>query len=169
MDILISLFSASVALAGFIAVFLVFRYRQIDTYVDSRKATIRSLLENDIKNDSKKGDSLIDIMIQDIGKNPQVDYIAFFRKFNKAAVDTFVNHIHAYRRLRKLTVWLGLTSIVTWGTLSLVYLIIYAIRPCLFSSIRCSVTLIGISIGLFISSMIFTLCFVFISLLKKPE
>jgi hypothetical protein len=42
-DIYISLFSASVTLAGFIAVFLVFRYTTIDSYVDDAKATLRKL------------------------------------------------------------------------------------------------------------------------------
>ncbi|MBA7713538.1 hypothetical protein ES703_122541 [subsurface metagenome] len=166
MDICIHLFSASVALAGFIAVFMVFRYRTMDTYVDARKdILISSLLKGEIEKAP-----YIAVRIEDIGKDPKGNDARFFhQQFNNQAVDSFVNNILAYRSLRKLIVCLGLWSIGIWGVLSLVYLIIYAIGPCLFSSISCSATLTGISIGLFTSSMVFTLCFVFISLLKKPE
>jgi hypothetical protein len=63
MDIYTSLFSASIALGGFIAVFLVFRYNAIDTRVDNRKAILRSLLEDQIKINP-----YITVIIQDIGK-----------------------------------------------------------------------------------------------------
>jgi hypothetical protein len=63
MGIYSSLFSASITLAGFIAVFLVFRYRQIDTYVDSRKDILRSLLKDKIKESS-----YVEVEIQEIGK-----------------------------------------------------------------------------------------------------
>jgi hypothetical protein len=63
MDIYASLFSASIALAGFIAVFLVFRYNAIDTRVDSRKVILRSLLEDQIKTNP-----YIAVIIQEIGK-----------------------------------------------------------------------------------------------------
>lgn len=151
MGICSSLFSGSITLAGFIAVFLVFRYNANDIRVDNRKSRIRSLLKEEIKNDPS-----IDIRVQHIGKDPNVnDAWFFYQKFNNKAVDSFVNNILAYRRLRNLIVWLGLASIVIWGMLSLIYLIIYVISPCPFSSISCSATLAGISIGLFISSVSF--------------
>ena len=164
MNIYVSLFSASITLAGFIAVFLIFRYRQIDTYVDTRKSRIRSLLEKKIKKDPS-----IDVKIENIGKNPQDNDAEYFSQFNKEieAVATFVNDILEYRRMRDSTVCRGLWSIGIWGVLSLIYLIIYAIGPCLFSSIRCCATVIGISIGFFVSSMVFTLYFVFKTLLAK--
>jgi hypothetical protein len=181
MNICIELFSASIALAGFIAVFLVFRYKTIDTYVDNRKAILRSLLKDQIEKAP-----CIAVIIQEIGKKPQEnDACSFCELINKElakekagelanqtkkAVITFFNDILEYRRMRKRTVCRGLTSIVIWGALSLIYLLIYAIGPCLFNSISCSAMVIGISIGFFISSMVFTLYFVSKSLCaKRPE
>ena len=183
MGIYASLFSASITLAGFIAVFLVFRYRQIDTYVDARKDILISLLKEKIKKDP-----YIAAIIQDIGKKHETEDVrSFFNCINKRlvpinkelvylnkqtkeAVTELVNHILAYRRMRDEIVYLGLTSIGFWGGLSLFNLIGYFISPCPFSSISCSNTVTGISIRFFIDSMVLTLCFVFYSLLaKRPE
>ena len=174
MDICIQLFSASVTLAGFIAVFLVFRYRTIDTYADALKdILISSLLKGEIEKAP-----YIAVIIEDIGKETETkDACSFFKLINKEcvyinnqtekAVKKFVENILKYRGMRKRTVCRGLWSIGIWGVLSLIYLMIYAVGPCLFSSIGCSAMVIGISIGLFISSMVFTLYFVFETLLAK--
>jgi len=167
MDIYASLFSASITLAGFIAVFLVFRYRQIDTYVDSRKNILRSLLKNEIKEDS-----YIEEKIQEIGKEHDYPYYVELFKESKEnkTVNVFVNHIFQYRKLRKRIVCLGLGSIFAWGLLSLVFLLIHVISPCLFNNAWCSGMMVGISACLFIISMIFTLFFVSYSLCaKRPE
>ncbi len=47
-NLFFNLFMASVTLAGFISIFLVFRYQTIDTYVDNRKPVIRELLKSEI-------------------------------------------------------------------------------------------------------------------------
>jgi len=179
MGICASLFSASITLAGFIAVFLVFRYRTIDNYVDNGKARIRSILEEQIRNDPS-----IDIRIQDIGKErPEADDVRCFHDLinevfinkdlankTKSAVEKFVKNIHYYRGLRDLIVRLGLASITLWVVLSLFNLIGYSISPCPFSGISYSETVTGISIRFFIISMVLTLCFVFYSLLaKRPK
>jgi hypothetical protein len=176
MDIYASLFSASIALAGFIAVFLVFRYRTIDTYVDNGKARIRSILEEQIRNDPR-----IDVIVQDIGKKETQanDVRSFHNLINrevtdkelanktKDAVTKFVENIHTWRRLRNRIVYLGLTSIVLWIVLSVICLI--GPCPCPFSSFKCCATVSLILTG-FVSSMVLTLCFVFYSLLaKRPE
>ena len=148
-----NLFSASVALAGFIAVFLVFRYQTIDTYVDNRKPVLRSLLENEIRSDPS-----IVVKIQDIGKDPQVDE-AEFSRFNSEEVTKFVNDILILRKRRHLTVYLGLASIIIWGALSLFYLLgsYYIITN------HCATMLFGIA-------MIFTLWFIIFSFYtKRPE
>jgi hypothetical protein len=168
MNIYLSLFQASITLAGFIAVFLVFRYRQIDTYVDSRKDILRSLLKNEIKNNS-----YIEVEIQEIGKEHDHSYYEELFKENTVkenTVNVFVNHIFQYRKLRKCIVRLGLGSISAWGLLSLVFLLIHVISPCLFNNTWCSGIMVGISICLFIISMIFTLFFVCYSLCaKRPQ
>ena len=182
MGIYASLLSASITLAGFIAVFLVFRYRQIDTYVDARKdILISSLLKREIEKAP-----YIAVIIEDIGKKRGTkDARSFFERINKRldkekeeklnsktkeAVKRFFDEILEYRRLRDEIVYLGLTSIGFWGALSLFNLIGYFISPCPFSSISCSETVTGISIRFFIDSMVLTLCFVFYSLLaKRPK
>jgi hypothetical protein len=158
------LFSASITLAGFIAVFLVFRYRQADIYVDNTKGILRSLLENEIRGCPK-----IAVRIQDIWKDPERDDIAFFSCFKNEAVNEFVKHILGWRILRRDIVWLGLASIWFWVVLSLFY-VIYVISPWLFSCIGCPAMMIWISIYSFIKSMALTLFFVFYSLrAKRPE
>jgi hypothetical protein len=171
MDIYASLFSASIALAGFIAVFLVFRYNAIDTRVDSRKVILRSLLEDQIKTNP-----YIAVIIQEIGKKTQTNgarsvcklinkECVYLNNQTKEAVKEFVDEILEYRRLRNRIVCLGLTSIVLWIVLSVICLI----GPCPFSSFRCCATVSLILTG-FVSSMVFTLFFVFFSLLaKRPE
>jgi uncharacterized membrane protein len=169
MDIYASLFSASIALAGFIAVFLVFRYNTMDNRADIRKSRIRSLLKEEFKNDP-----FIDVKVQDIGKESEEEDVCYFCEkltnkeelANRAknAVKRFVEDIHAYKRLRDLIVWLGLACISIWGALSLFYLIIHAISPCHFSGISCSMTLAEISVGFFISSGLLPLIYVISSL-----
>lgn len=180
MDIYASLFSASIALLGFIAVFLVFRYKTIDTYADDRKATLRSLLEDQIKTDP-----YIVVIIQNIGKKQGAkDACSFFQLIKerlakerladkedldkkpktKEAVKEFFDAIIAYRTIRNHAVCRGLTSIFIWGVLSLIYLLIHVMGPCLFDNIRCFDILLGIMVCLFIVSMIFTLYFVYKSL-----
>jgi len=96
MDFYLNLFSASIAMAGFIAVFLVFRYQTIDIYVDNRKKVLRSLLKKEIKDNP-----YIAVEVQDIGKKPEVDYIKLFLQFtnktNKNAVSRFVDDILKFR------------------------------------------------------------------------
>jgi hypothetical protein len=163
MNIYLSLFQASITLAGFIAVFLVFRYRQIDTYVDSKKDILRSLLIKDIKKNS-----YVEVEIQEIGKEYSDSYyVNLFSRFkkDKDTVTTFVNHILAYRKMRDKTVCLGLTSISIWALLAIISLI-SRYSFCIFS---CYITAPYIIIG-FIISMIFTLYFVCYSLrAKRPE
>jgi hypothetical protein len=154
MNIYTDLFSASITLAGFIAVFLVFRYRQIDTYVDLFKQTLMSLLKHEIDNKPR-----IAIMILDMWKEPNIDYIGCFQKYNNAAVN-IVKSIYAYRIQRKIIVSLGLASICFWVLLSLFYLTIHAINPCPVGSISCSATLTGIPIGLLISSGVLLIIYV---------
>jgi hypothetical protein len=182
MDIYMSLFSASVTLAGFVAVFLVFRYRQIDTYVDSAKDVLRLLLKDQIENAP-----CIAVIIQEIGKKQgEKDAFSFFQLINaelpdkekldnkpktKEAVKKFFDFILGWRILRDCIVRLGLASIFMWGILSLVYLIFHIIGPCLFSNIRCSATVtLSFSVFFFVISLVFTLFFVFYSLrAKRPE
>jgi hypothetical protein len=177
MNIYLSLFQASITLLGFIAIFLVFRYRQIDTYVDSRKEIlISSLLIDEIKTAP-----YITVIIEDIGKKPQTkDADSFFELINKEldkeklnnktkkeAIKKFFDDILEYRRMRDSTVCRGLWSIGIWGVLSLIYLLIHVLSPCLFNNIRCFDILLGIMVCLFIISMIFTLYFVYKSLYAK--
>jgi hypothetical protein len=190
MNIYLSLFQASITLLGFIAIFLVFRYRQIDTYVDSRKEIlISSLLIDEIKTAP-----YITVIIEDIGKKPQTkDADSFFelinkeldkeklnnktkkeldkeklnKKTKKEAIKKFFDDILEYRRMRDSTVCRGLWSIGIWGVLSLIYLLIHVLSPCLFNNIRCFDILLGIMVCLFIISMIFTLYFVYKSLYAK--
>ena len=183
MNIYLSLFQASVTLAGFIAVFLVFRYRQIDTYVDARKEIlISSLLKGQIDKAP-----YIAVIIEEIGKKHEIgDTRSFFERINeeltenkeeldkktkkKKAVEELVNHIFQYRKWRKYIVCLGLGSIFAWGLLALVFLLVHVLSPCLFNNTWCSGMMVGISICLFIISMIFTLFFVCFSLrVKRPE
>jgi len=155
MDIYTNLFSASIALAGFTAVFLVFRYQTIDTYVDNRKPLLRSLLETQIHRDP-----YIAVRIQDIGKNPKVDDAKFFSQFNNPAVNKFVSDILDLRKRRNYTRNFGLACISFWGVLSLFYLVQYRIY--------CPATII--SIVLFGLSVILTLWFIFFSLfIKRSE
>ncbi|OGN91278.1 MAG: hypothetical protein A2Z75_00990 [Chloroflexi bacterium RBG_13_50_10] len=178
MNVCSSLFSASVTLAGFIAVFLVFRYRQIDTYVDSAKDVLRSLLKNQIETAPH-----IAVIIQEIGKKPKLRDDNYFWKLinlkltaeeevktkkKKQVIKWFFNCILGWRKLRNRIIWLGLASIFFWVILSSFY-IIHAISPCLFNCLSCSKTVSGISIGFF-ASMLLTLSFVFYSLLaKRPK
>ncbi len=148
MDIYINLFSASVALAGFIAVFLVFRHQVIDTYVDNRKPILRILLESQIKIDK-----YLAVRIQNIGKeDPKAD-IKFFSNFNDKAVNVFVDDILKLREKRTQTVNLGVASILSWAILSLVYLAQYYFGICS-----------SITIVFFGLSMILTLIFIIFSL-----
>jgi len=177
MDIYIALFSASVALAGFVAVILVFRYQTIDTYVDNRKSILRSLLGHQIQ-----ADPHIEVEIQEIGKHRNADDPQLFQQFNSFAVDRFVEEILEYRKRRTRIVSCGLTSITIWGILSLFYLsIIYLLHSTAFcatmtgilSSGLCKFVfghiMVGMSIVLFGLSMIFTLCFIVFSLSLKRE
>jgi hypothetical protein len=161
MDIYLSLLRASITLLGFIAVFLVFRYRQIDTYVDSRKDILRSLLIKEIK---KK--SYIEVEIQEIGKEYSDSYyVNLFSEFKQDTVTVFVKHILAYRKLRNNIVCLGLISISIWSLLALFCLF----GPHPFFRFGCCESIFIISVGFGIS-MIFTLFFVSYSLLaKRPE
>jgi len=161
MGIYSSLFSASITLAGFIAVFLVFRYRQIDTYVDSRKDILRSLLKDKIKESS-----YVEVEIQEIGKEySDWCYVELFSRFKNNTVTVFVKHILAYRKMRDNIVSIGLASISIWALLAVICLI--GRYPfCIFS---CFMTVPHIIIG-FIISMIFTLFFICFSLrAKRPE
>jgi len=161
MDIYINLFSVSITLIGFVAVFLVFRYQTIDTHVDSRKPILRSLLETQIRSDPS-----IAIRIQDIGKDPQSNDAQFFSQFNNEAVNRFVNDVIELRIRRVRIVRFGLKSITIWTGLSLFYLI----SSCFLSNAGCSATMIGIAIAFFTGSLVFTLYFIFISILnKKPK
>ena len=185
MDIYMSLFSASVTLAGFVAVFLVFRYKTIDTYVDSAKDVLRSLLK-DLIDEAP----CILVIIQEIGKTPKESDPYFIwelinkelakkrrmeKRLNtcqtKEAAIKFFRLILAWRRSRDIINCLGLSSIVMWGVLSLAYLIIRVSGPCLFSNIRCSATVIlSFSVFFFVIFMGFTLYFVFYSLrAKRPD
>jgi len=159
MDFYLNLFSASIAMAGFIAVFLVFRYQTIDIYVDNRKKVLRSLLKKEIKDNP-----YIAVEVQDIGKKPEVDYIKLFLQFtnktNKNAVSRFVDDILKFRRRRTCTVYLGLSSIVIWALLSLYYLIL----PYVFNSTGCMRLH---AIGFFIVSIAFTMYFIFQSIYTK--
>lgn len=152
MDIYINLFSASIALAGFIAVFLVFRYQTIDTYVDNRKPILRSLLESQIRRDA-----YIAVRIQDIGKKDPKEDTEFFHRFNKPSVNKFVDDILDLRKRRNYTRNFGLGCISFWGILSLVYLAQYYI--CCSATIF-SIVLFGLSMGL-------TLWFIFFSFRAK--
>ena len=176
MGIYASLFSASITLAGFIAVFLVFRYRQIDTYVDSRKdILISSLLKNQIERAP-----CIAVRIQDIGNDPQTpDANSLCNCINKdlkkerlnklnpqteKAVKRFANDIYGYRIFRNFIVGLGLTSITIWTLFSIMCLIdIYLIN----NFRRCLIAFF--ILNKFIFSVLFTLSFVIISLIAKPK
>jgi len=158
-------------MAGLIAIFLVFRYQVLDDRVDNRKARIRSLLKFQIRNNPS-----IDVKIQNIRKEKcEEQEVNIFRGFNykginekvakeaKDAVTEYIHHIYAYGKSRDLIVGLGLASIVIWVILSAICLI----GSCIFSSIRCCAILNFVITG-FMSSMAFTLYFVFIAILKKP-
>jgi|GEM_PF-1902669 len=113
MEVWYNLFSASITMAGFIAVFIVFRYQTIDTYVDERKSILRSLLANEINNDRS-----ILVKIQDIGKRPGAEDRDCFSGFHDERVDRFVNDILLHRASRVRTVRIGLRSIIAWIFLS---------------------------------------------------
>ncbi|MEA3312694.1 MAG: hypothetical protein U9Q76_10805 [candidate division WOR-3 bacterium] len=156
MDVYINLFLVAVSLAGFIAVFLIFQYTKIDTYVDNRKSVLRKMLETEAERNST-----IYLFIQDIGKKPKVDYLKFFSRFKKAGVTKFVNDILKFRKRRKYSVRMGLISIISWASLAMAFLIF----SCLIQKeiIKdCSGILWG-SIGGFAASLIFTLVFICLS------
>ena len=155
MDIFIHLFRASISLIGFIAVFLIFRYRTIDTYVDNRKAILRSLLENNIQSEP-----MIARRVQNIGKDPQIGEGEFFSKFNNKAVDEFVKDILEFRRQRTRIIRLGLISIIIWAGLSIFYLI----SSYFFGDTSSYAVIIPMSMVFFTASLTFTLYFIFYSL-----
>lgn len=125
------LFSASIALSGFTVVFLVFRYQIIDIYVDSRKNILRELLKREIMKDS-----CIQVKIQDIGKYSKEDDIKYFSRFNKKAVNKFVDDVLRFRRRRKNTLIFGLILISAWGILSLIYIYQYYVQSCYHKTIH---------------------------------
>lgn len=175
-----SLFQASIALAGFIAIFIVFSYQTIDNRVDHRKDILRSLLCDQIKKVP-----YIAVRIQNIGTDPGAqDANALCGRINKDLIDEkekildpktkkavkeLAGDIHGYRRLRNLIVYFGITSIFIWSILSLKYLFVLAVSSCLFNRICCSEIVVWISIVLFTLSMLLTLIFIIISLIAKAK
>lgn len=145
------LFSASVAMAGFTALFLVFRYQILDTYVDNRKYIIRLLLKREIISNP-----WLQVKIQNIGKDPREDDIEYFNQLNKSAVNWFVNDILKKRNFRNCVIKFGRLLIFLWGTLSLIYIFQYFVHSCHY-----------ITIILFFLLMILTLVYIFWTFLKK--
>lgn len=148
------LFSASVALVGFTALFLVFRYQVIDIYVDNRKDILRSLLKDKIREES-----WLQVRIQDIGKDPYEDDFEYFNRFEDRAVNKFVDDILKLRQRRKNILNFGLLLISLWGTLSLVYIYQYSVRSSYYMTKY-----------LFFIFVFFTLMYIISALsAKKPE
>jgi len=155
MDIFLAHFVASITIAGFIAVFLVFRYQTIDSYVDTRKPLLRSLLNENVLLDPQ-----ITLKIQDIGKGAEADETTYFDQFQNQAVIRLVTDIWSLRRLRTKTVTFGLLSIGLWAGLS----VFYVVNAQWVASTSREEEMIITSIVLFTLSLVFTGYFISVSL-----
>ena len=119
------LMQVSFAVAGFLAVFLVFRYQTIDTYADNRKEALRVIV--DIRTNPERAE-----WIQQIGKskNHDTDLI----NLSIPSVKTFIDKIHELRQTRKSLVSRGNSAILTWAILAAIYLLAHLLnaynQPC---------------------------------------
>ena len=145
-----TLFIASVSLLGFISLFIIFRYRTIDTYIDNRKNALRLLLATEIQIKP-----IITVYIQSIGKiKKETKKLTNLVKNpnKKNTVKIFANQIRDFRAKRERTISLGLISIILWAYLSVSSL--FNIHSKIFSTY------------LFVLFLIFTLFFISIELFE---
>jgi hypothetical protein len=119
--LILRLFQASITLAGFTSVFLIFRYRRIDAYIDNQKSVLRDLV-------NWTHDPHVLVRIQNIGKKdkhpPDQNDKDFFGKDNEA-VQRFVADILELMKKKKISVRLGVISITFWIIISLGCLVGY--------------------------------------------
>ena len=114
------LLMASISLLGFVSVFVVFRYRTIDIYVDNKKYALRSLLNKEIEIEP-----MITVYIQNIGKEEDKT-----EELKKIVVELspdkiepiieFEKQIKNYRIERIHLIESGLKSIGLWTILSII-------------------------------------------------
>ncbi len=173
-NICMNLLASSIALAGLIAGFLVFRWTAMDNYVDNRKILINSILEKE----RKKNPTLLTI-VQGIGKKVEVkvegedllilkdesDFIKFFSRYNLNAFKHFIYDIYDLRSFRKKILFYGMFSISVLFLLSLFYLS----RELLNCKVFNSAVALKLSMVVFFGILVFTLCFLYKSILGKPK
>lgn len=110
-DILVILAQSSITLFGFVAVFFIFRYQRIDTYIDNRRPVLRKILRKKIR---KTPD--IHRRIELIGRNDPVGDLTFFRSVSRDD-PTVVFYV---REIIKLSDWRA--DIKRRGMLTIIYL-----------------------------------------------
>ena len=171
------MFQASIALAGFIAIFIVFNYQTLDNRVDHRKDILRSLLRDQIRQAP-----YIAFIIQNITDKESINPDELCTHINecltnnsplptktKKAIKKFAGEIYGYKKFRDIIVYFGIACIFIWSILALKYLFIQANGHYLCDRFCYSKIIFFFSIRSFIFSMLLTLAFIIISLIAKAK
>jgi hypothetical protein len=116
----IALFSASIALAGFMALFVFFIWQTLDNYINSYKSVLRRILERQKIHETT--DPSMYLTIQSIGKDINKDkqykdtIIASYSLSDKPknAVSEIFSHIEQLIVLRQKVIFYGIIDITYW-------------------------------------------------------